>query len=1631
MGLKEKSRNFFRRTGAFILVIVLSLVSLSFIVHIPAVQKFGIEHIAGILSNTSGTRVEVGKFEFNFFNHLNLYDVYVETPGRIDDTLIFAQAIEVQFSNLLSVVAGKLDIKKVALRRVDLHFSRPDSSKVSTLTSFLRNFDKAQSNAEIRADSSSTKRRKTESNFQIDLDELSGDDLHVHYNDGHKNSIQDFYLEQVYVKFDKIDISNPLLRMDLVHLSGLSVDIEKLAVSLEDMVKDTSTGSFSVGKDSTSVVRPLRIEVREFQINKSHFALINHANQDSKPQGGIDYADMSIDSIDIAVANFTMEGLDFAGSIGNLSCIEKSGFALSKLSVVDAVVSSQGVILNGLDLETSRSVIRDTIRLTYDAYPDFKDFVNRVNIYATFNETRIAFEELMMTVPSLKQSSFFAQNQDLELELSGILSGNINRLRARNLVARLGDLQVHGEFTSRNLTVPNEQLLNLKVTRAVASAEILRNSIPGINLTSQFDRLGTSVFAGRFDGFFNDFVAYGAVSTDLGAARVDMRLDITNGADFAEYSGEIALDSFDVGGWTGNPDIGTISAAMRIDEGIGLNAETANANLNGDVQSMTYKGYVYSDVIVNGLLDENYFNGDLQVIDEHVRLSFNGSVDLRGEEPEFDFQASIDSMDLRALNIVKDTLLITGDFEVSGTITPTKGIEGYARASGFHIIRGGGNEFSLDTISLISEPVDSINHYTITSDYINGNIDGQFDLQSVYPQIAEHLSNEYPHVFGGLKYERDTSDATVDLDFDIVLSAPEQWRGLIGLDALSFGELGIAGAIDIPSDSMRLKLSTQHIKYDVLTFRELDASLTLGNGDIATVLTSDSVYINNYGLDSVTFAFEGDGSRLDWRFGVRDLFDSLTLSVAGDFVRDTSGLVVIQIDRNRSTLFDAGWEVHFSNRIAWKKDFIEIDSFSLVKGVRYIRISDINNRGINLSIHDFDLHYVDAIWDYDKLDFAGLYTLNASVDDIFSFNEVHVDLDVPDMQVNDDSYGLLALNIDMEAAGQPILMDMELGNAPNQVLKAKGWFNPAEKGSEKNLDIQIALDTFPAKFLEYFLDGSIVDTKGFLVGNVTIDGDTSQIDMNGSAVVHGGETTVVPLGVRYKLRDQNVILSKDFIDLTGTVIEDEEGNTATAVGGFYHTYLKDMGLDVQVTSDRMIGLDLAKSREAAFYGKAIGAATVDFQGPFKMPNLVINATTARGTQIYIPLGDGESAASGTFLQFVERDSLGNVFIEQEQQIISGMNLEMNLTVTPEAQVDFIFNEETRDIIRGRGSGDIQIVLTRTGEFSMYGGVEIESGNYLFTYVAVNKPFVIRPGGTLRWSGSPYDAQIDVAADYEGLRASLSTLLEEYLINATPNAQQQARQLTNVKLELLLTGSLLKPTINFNIEFPDITGELSGYADTKMKTLEANQNALNEQVFGLLMFRTFLPSNATRTSNNSVATVGLTNTISEFLSSQLSFFVSEFLEGAVEEVDFISGIDFDVGYTKSYDNLDQSATYSEWEVHMRNRLFNDRFIVDVGGSYVADNPIVPDAYFAGDYALEYILTEDRRLKIRVYFRNEETIEGRKNKTGIGLAYRREFDSFIAWLKGEEKDSKRSNKNKKSKNVDKNQATEVQDVGGIEN
>jgi hypothetical protein len=242
--------------------------------------------------------------------------------------------------------------------------------------------------------------------------------------------------------------------------------------------------------------------------------------------------------------------------------------------------------------------------------------------------------------------------------------------------------------------------------------------------------------------------------------------------------------------------------------------------------------------------------------------------------------------------------------------------------------------------------------------------------------------------------------------------------------------------------------------------------------------------------------------------------------------------------------------------------------------------------------------------------------------------------------------------------------------------------------------------------------------------------------------------------------------------------------------------------------------------------------------------------------------------------------------------------------------------------------------------------------------------------------------------------------------------EEARQRTKVNLTMIMTGSLLTPDIAFDIEFPDITGELKGYVDSKLTSLRADASAMTEQVSVLLVTRTFLSS--TTGINSTFITKGIDNTVGELLSATLSSLLGGLLRDLVPEKGALTGIDFQVVLSGNIlsgggtDPLD--AEDSNVGVVLPLRFFEDRLSLTLGSNYVTGATLVQSGeYFAGEAVFEYSITPDRRLKIRAYNRNTMTIEGRKNKIGVGLAYRREYDSLPEIFR-----SKKKNKDAKSPN-----------------
>jgi hypothetical protein len=403
----------------------------------------------------------------------------------------------------------------------------------------------------------------------------------------------------------------------------------------------------------------------------------------------------------------------------------------------------------------------------------------------------------------------------------------------------------------------------------------------------------------------------------------------------------------------------------------------------------------------------------------------------------------------------------------------------------------------------------------------------------------------------------------------------------------------------------------------------------------------------------------------------------------------------------------------------------------------------------------------------------------------------------------------------------------------------------------------------------------------------------------------------------------------------------------------------------------------------------------------------IKATTAPGTRLNIPVEYTTTGYDQSFIKFVNKEELLSPRSQEEvdEFKIEGLNVEMELNMTDDADVRIIFNERLGDVIQGNGSGFMQIYARRTGEFEIYGDYEVAAGEYLFTaWGVVAKPFIVRKGGRIKWTGDPINATLDIEADYQ-VRAPLSLFLDEFLQTATNDVQVEARTKQDINLQLLLGGTLYNPIVKFDLNFPNLQGELKTYADSKLRGLRTNEIALNSQVLGLIVFNSFLPTvNSSDLNFSNEAVVTAANTLSEFVSSQLSIYLTGLLQEALTDNSLIADIDFEIGMRKNSTlyapDTETDLLPDEIEVHVTNqfRFLDQRLSLGLGANYIADSPFGVSNYYVPDFVIEYFLTNDRQLKLRMYGRYDydQVVIARRQRYGLGIGYRKEFGSLTDFI-----------------------------------
>ncbi|HEX5626260.1 MAG TPA: translocation/assembly module TamB domain-containing protein, partial [Saprospiraceae bacterium] len=1167
-------------------------------------------------------------------------------------------------------------------------------------------------------------------------------------------------------------------------------------------------------------------------------------------------------------------------------------------------------------------------------------------------------------------------SKDQAISLSGHIFGRTTSLKGKKIHFNYANqLHFDGDISARNLFEPEQALINLRVLLLSTNAAFIRKTFPKLHIPAQYDRFGRIQMNGQFDGYFKNFVAFGTFRTELGEIRTDVKFRFGKSIRNAEYSGKVLAEGLNLGNLLQEEDFGKLSFAAEVYNGKGLTQENLAASLKGEIRSFEYKKYRYQNILVSGVFNKDQFQGSVASQDPNASFNLSGIIQREQSHWNVDLQTKVQHLDLLRLNLSQDSITFGGSISGKFSGSTEDDLSGYIRVQDAKL-RLRHNDFEMASINLEQDIIRNNRRLRLQSDFVDFGLEGKFRIRELKDVMLQHLEKRHPTLSSTFNLISKKKVSASAFNGYLTVKKGPKLALLLGTPLIVHNaDLDIQ--FDSKNDFLEIKSNRFDAAFQRLSLGKFSFNVTSGD-NLFIVSTAD--YIDSGGKKlGGNFKFTSRIQGHSGQTGIQ-IFDStntrILVNVNSQMSSQEQKLIISLL--NKDLFFNnKRWLIAPTNLMSIGKNQLIIRDFELTDSIYYLSIRDVNEKGIAVKTDGFDISFVNAFIKNKSISFSGLFNSDLIIPDLKSLSGVSGSINVFQLHFNKDNYGPFSVRFSADDFTKP--WNLKLENAfQEHVLRGEGSINiPSKRAvySGNAFDFNLNLDAraFPLAFLENFI-ASISKTHGGCDGKINFFREDGGFYLTGNLKTREGGTHINYLGIPVQFKDQPIQLQKDRIVFDDLTIGDKLGNPISVDGTLYHTQLKNYHSDIRIRSPKALMLDTEKSENSYYYGYGIGSFDVTFKGPFSMLDMDVKATSQKGTKISIPVQSQQSAAESGFVRFNSPAKSNELVGVSSPSPISGLNLNMQLTMTEEAEVAIIFDELAGDILRGNGRGNMVIKSLRNGLFTINGNFEVEQGQYLFTlYNFVNKPFTIRRGGTINWTGDPLDADINLEATYEGLYAAPYPLIQEYPLNDDQNLTEEAKRRTDVELTMKLSGSLLKPDIHFDIEMPDLTGLLKNYSDNKLTFLRSNQDQMNQQVFGLLVLRTFL-SSANPFEGGVFGNIQATtiNTMSEMLSNQFSLFVSSLLSNAFDDVDFISGVDFNIGY--DLDNATIGGTkLNEGEVvfSLRHRLWNEQLIVTLGGNYKSNSSIYGNSYFNPESVIEWN-TPVEGLKLRIYYRGDESI-----------------------------------------------------------
>lgn len=1400
-----------------------------------------------------------------------------------------------------------------------------------------------------------------------------------------------FLVEGLYVEDQHGDT---LLYCDKVKLtvrkfnrSKSSLDITRLRFNGADFhMRNTSEGS------NLQFIIDYVLGQRKEGESKFNFILRRISFQDSRYRqtsdgeadfnSPVDFFALDMREVNGRLNDFTMEGDTVTFQIQNVEFTERSGFRVnnfrSKMAVNPIFINFSNLYLESPNSEISAS----NFRFDFEDYDDFEDFIHRVNMKMNLRSSYLSFRDLAYF------HSQFSNMPDRVL-ISGLFSGKIDNLHGERILLALRDYTgIKGSFSIIGLPEISETFIHADIESFQTHSRDLQNfHLPGkriLTLPGELNEIGSIRYSGKFTGYMDDFVTYGELDTNLGKIITDLLITPDNEGDLT-FKGSVKTRSLQVGKLLTNQEtLGNLSMSAIVDGSI--KNKMVSADLSGVIDSVEIYQYNYRNIILSGFLSENIFDGSFNITDPNIQMEFNGKVDFSSDLPAFNFTADVSRLRPYYLNINKSDPSYFASFLLRSNFT---GSDMDNLNGEIHLVNSffqrSEDQIQIYDFAMVSENLDDSSSIRVRSDIMDADISGRFHFSTLIRSFRHMAEHYLPSLRKDSILIHDHPDSTSfeytahfkDINPVIGFFTPDIDVGNNTFISGSFNstEYNSVFTADIPRAGIK-----GNFWNNVQIIAESDSS----TAEI-TAIADNLMFDKDFGFYNLiltsSLANDTVNSVLMWKNTTRPEYEGNLAVVAGLKQNSSTGNTGINLNIDPSFIIfnDTVWHIPAS-KIRIDSTSLAFDSLIIQNQVQKFlvdgSISEDKKTNVKISVENFDISYINHFIQKSRITLEGFATGSASLSDPYNSPLFLSDIKIEAMKFNEENIGNGEISAMWNNEDQSVHLVARSLLDRSEVFRLEGDYTPANR----NLDFDVEVNKLKLAALDRYTNELVSDLKGLGYAKMTLDGTIDQPDLNGKIEFFKSSLTVDYLQTRYSFTDEITIQSNNLYFNNFEVI-DEIGNTGSLNGIILSNYFRDFNLNLKFNSNYFTFLNTTEADNELFYGRVYAGGIVNVTGPPENLYMDINAGSGRNTVFYIPLYGPEEAYETDFIQFVSKGNTADAeqAVDDRYEVeLSGLSMNFNIEISPNAEVQLIFDPKVGDIIRARGNGDLNIIINTQGNFEIYGEMIIEEGDYLFTLQnIINKKLEVIEGSTITMNGDPMDALIDLEAVY-----TLRTSVFELAYDVTPDEAEKLKKRIPVECHIHLTDKLMNPTIRRDIILPT--------ADQQTRNIVKNSASTEEDMtkqflYLLVMNRFFSNPGAEQpitSTYNPAAVAGVAT--SELLSNQLSNWLSQ-----------ISN-DFDIGF--NYRPGDE-ITPDEVEVALSTQLWNDRITLngnlDVSANQAEQaNPITNTNNIVGDFDIDFQMTDNGKVHLKAFNRANDNLlfDTSPYTQGFGVFYREDFNTF---------------------------------------